>query len=260
MSEQTPARPGDTVLIHLKAVVTHLDDHDNVVMAQVDGESDGTYIPRAASVEILERADDPSRDTVGSRREMPRNDQSRDDSAPIGPFAFKWSEDADEPWVWFRWDGPQLLSNGTVADWPLSTPVASTPAAEAEKPAENSHENHCKDLAEAIYASHIYPWKDLLLTARRYAVHAMRDEAAAEREEAAEAAEPRVFQSDGPEPPEDVTVLEWLDFNPEHFACRYVVRVPGGWAWTNDPSSETDRTGLTAWCPVAARSRFLEVI
>lgn len=46
--------------------------------------------------------------------------------------------------------------------------------------------------------------------------------------------EPRVFQSDGPEPPADVNAVEWLSI--DHPAkLQYVRRVGSGWLWSRTP-------------------------
>lgn len=43
--------------------------------------------------------------------------------------------------------------------------------------------------------------------------------------------EPRVFTSDGPEPPPDVRVLEWRDRD-DPTKCLYLLRSAGGWEWS----------------------------
>jgi hypothetical protein len=41
--------------------------------------------------------------------------------------------------------------------------------------------------------------------------------------------EPRVFRSDGPEPPRDVAAVEWLEVESQY---PYLIRVFGGWLWS----------------------------
>jgi hypothetical protein len=73
--------------------------------------------------------------------------------------------------------------------------------------------------------------------------------------------EPRVFQSDGPEPPEDVTVLRWLDRDP---AARweYLVHTPSGWVWTSGPDQKPHAPATGAYWDTATRAcpgRYEEV-
>jgi hypothetical protein len=73
--------------------------------------------------------------------------------------------------------------------------------------------------------------------------------------------EPRVFQADGPEPPEDVTVLRWLDRDP---AARweYLVHTPSGWVWTSGPDQKPHAPATGAYWDTATRAcpgRYREV-
>lgn len=54
--------------------------------------------------------------------------------------------------------------------------------------------------------------------------------------------EPRVFQADGPEPPEDVKVLRWLDSNPEN-RWPYLVHGRSGWTWATGPDDLPSHLG-----------------
>lgn len=198
-----------------------------------------------ATVEVLERADDPFKDPVGTVRESDGR-----------PYAKK----AADHWVLIGEDrdyGDRCYDRQMAnVHAQVIGSVPGTPAAEAEKPAPSSHESHCKDLAEAIYASHIYPWEELLFTARRYATHAIRDEQAAAREDNPEVSgagvpyPPELWTGDGSEePPSHVLAVGCAKGTIERrgdrwwwtvYAGEHAIGDPaeGSWSWTNSLAAE----------------------
>lgn len=74
--------------------------------------------------------------------------------------------------------------------------------------------------------------------------------------------EPRVFRSDGPEPPEDVNALEWLDIQ-KRDQYLYLIRVGSGWLWSRMANrlAPEHRATPNDWCDAVRGSggRFQEV-
>jgi hypothetical protein len=71
--------------------------------------------------------------------------------------------------------------------------------------------------------------------------------------------EPRVFQADGPEPPEDVKALRYLDGNPSD-RWPYLIHTRSGWVWA--PSLDEPTTFAGAYWDTATRAcpgRYEEV-
>jgi hypothetical protein len=136
VSAETPQpQPGDVVEVRYKATYVHESDGQHVLDVADGMGPIHMDAPAWATVEVLERADDPGRDKVGTQRDMSTPDDATAgvNHAEIGNWAVRWTTDkhSDTPWVWFRWDGPQLLSNETVAGRPVIGVVPGTPAAEA---------------------------------------------------------------------------------------------------------------------------------
>lgn len=127
-------RVGDKVQVSFETTVASGAPNPYVVWVNVEDGREGpgriVCVPTYA-VEVLERADDPSRNEVGTIRRLPAQQQAGADSAPLGPIAVKWDANDQHPWVWMRWDGAQLLSDETVTGWPVIGAVPGTPAAEA---------------------------------------------------------------------------------------------------------------------------------
>jgi hypothetical protein len=57
--------------------------------------------------------------------------------------------------------------------------------------------------------------------------------------------EPRVFHSDGAEPPADVEALEWIDIPDPKLQYRYLVRVADGWLWSQSSADVTPDFGAS---------------
>jgi hypothetical protein len=266
-----------------------------------------------ARVEVLERADDPAKDKLGTLRR-----EAHDDALVI---YMKTAVDANGWWTAVYSNAAGIIGkrfdNQFVAEFTIFDSCPGTPAAEAEKPDPNSHDAHRTDLAEALRTSDALPWEELLFTARRYATHAIRDEQAEAREypdvsgagvpfpplkdapplpevppfklgdwvrnrntgaviqvtgdladwlpkyyQLTDPPEPRVFSSDGPEPPTDILCLEWSAFGwstPSRELHGYAVRHDGGWTWARGPGAADPAETPSAW-PVARRGEFREVL
>lgn len=68
---------------------------------------------------------------------------------------------------------------------------------------------------------------------------------------------PRTFRSDGPEPPSDVTCVEWL--RETRSTANFLQRHKDGWAWVLRPGGEPVFSDTPLhWCP--ARGEFREVL
>jgi hypothetical protein len=126
----TEFRSGDKVRVTYDALVQTLGDNGRVSYVISEDDTEVSFVLRDATVELVGRADDPSKDPIGTMRCLPDDDGQRASSASIGDLVIKWDSTDENPWAWFRWDGPQLLSNETVTDWPVIGSVPGTPAAE----------------------------------------------------------------------------------------------------------------------------------
>lgn len=259
--------------------------------------------PNHGAVELIEPADDPSKDDAGTLR--------REDHEETNGFSL-WQATQDRNGQW-RWlcvystaDGNRglWLDHDHMADLPVVGATPWTPAWEAER-AEVEHTNECppepEDLDLPMSVRQLIA--DLLMAGDRAgAVRVMRkavdigfndarryletwseyqtglnqrpvetvelpevdNEAIAlgldlaERARARQQREPRVFTSDGPEPPQDVTCLEWLDYDPNDFVYAYLRREGSGWAWVSGPEGPT-HAAIQFWPPIAANAWFREV-
>ena len=152
MTVETPQpQPGDTVMIHVKGVVTHLDDHDRVVMAKLgDEKGDGTYIPEHATVEVLERAGDPA---VG---EIRREDHDGGHSI----WQVEEHEDGERYWrcTYSTAKGNRgvTFELGQMLDLPVIGAVPGTPAAEAQQQIADALPDWERELIEKESAAR--PW------------------------------------------------------------------------------------------------------
>lgn len=227
-----------------------------------------------ATVEVLERADDPAKDLVGTVREScgrPYAKKATDHWLLIG-------EDRD---VGDRCYDHQIASARVIGACP-GTPAAeavipTVTAAEIDAWAEADEHEQCRATEGATGIECGLPRRHALdvdhegthdpatskhdgigyrLTVRWPWCEWDRDakavgfemplpdwEMLAEESARQQKPEPRVFRSDGPEPPEDVQVLEWLDFDEDFNACRYIKRILGTSVWHE---AETPGEGFIA--------------
>lgn len=160
-----------------------------------------TY-PADSTVEVVEPADDPSRDLVGAVRR-----------SPGGRVAHKIDTD-EQPWAEYITGFTSYVWRGDadVAGWAPIGAVPGTPAAANDPVA------FLREVTKA--ARHVGE------TDADYQDRMM--------------GEPRVFRSDGPEPPADVKVLEWLDID-DASQFRFVRRVSNGWLWSQWPDRQTPK-------------------
>jgi hypothetical protein len=125
----TGFKPGDRIKVSFEGTVTDLDDHEMVAMVKVDGESRTTYVPRAAALELVEAADDPSKDPIWTVREVEPKP-----AAAEGNIVVKFG---DSFWLY-----PSNMGNGygrldwaRVKDSKIVGSVPGTPAADGERQA-----------------------------------------------------------------------------------------------------------------------------
>jgi hypothetical protein len=231
---ETP-RKGDLARFTYVARVEGMGDHPKFVKWAKSGDM-VIAVPADATIEILERADDPSKDPIGTRREMAEDDESRADSSPLGPYAVRWTDTGGHPWVWFRWDGPQLLADDTVTGWRKVDPMPGTPAAEAEQADtdRDSLPDWERDLVLAEYQKRQQEALPCPVT-------------------------PRVFPSNKDEPPQDVQVLEWV--RAKTTGAKFLHRNGEGWSWaaSADASAEVDSYAMR-WSSLAVLGEFREVL
>lgn len=128
-------RKGDRARVTYDGVVVQLDDHGRVMAAQVEGEESVVVVPACASVEVLERADDPSQDEVGTvRREEHREDGGQSVWQHV-QFQLSATK-AGSHWVCTHSDHfgnlGESLTHDQVRDMPVIGAAPGTPAAEAQ--------------------------------------------------------------------------------------------------------------------------------
>lgn len=70
---------------------------------------------------------------------------------------------------------------------------------------------------------------------------------------------PRVFPSNGDQPPHDVTVLEWM--RAKSTGVRFLHRRDGGWSWAASPTPSVDVDGtVMSWSSLVILGEFREVL
>lgn len=296
MAEQQP-RKGDNLVGQV--VEARLDDgtvHAVGRAVSFDGNpkylidvGDGEVVPWPAH--MVELADDPAKDLVGAIRRQPAGGSEEGNGSTLGVRAIRWATETatDTPWVYFRWDGPQVLSNESVAGWVRSGSVPDSPAAQAEKPARQVPMELRQKLADALvsgdkakaitiarnwgmdrdtalsyiaampeHQTYLNHWfrktEDVQLPADpgpdgAPPLHA--DNEAIVTGQYPQQRERRVFRSDGPEPPEDVTVLEMVNTKSALRGTPYLKRLPGepsAWSWVAYPGQKVSREwGHSRW-------------
>jgi hypothetical protein len=198
--------------------------------------------PREATVEVLEPADDPSKDLLGTVR---REDHEAGHSVwqcVIVPTNHNWRR-----WecVWSTAPGNigSFLSHETVAasGFPVVGTVPGTPAA---------------DLDAERKLDEIPEWKHQLLAEQEADECTFLDTSKCVIH--GRSREPRVFQSDGPEPAEDVACVEWLYGS--RSSINFLQRNKDGWSWVAEPGGQPEFSESPLyWCP-AGIGQFREVI
>lgn len=231
MTSRSP-QPGDRVRVTYEAEYVHesdgqhtLDVADGMGPVHVDA-------PAWASVEVLEPVDDPKVGEV--RRE--------DHGSGYSLWQVLENEDGHRFWRCTHSSAPgnrgATLPLHNDYAWSVIGACPGTPAAEAQGDRPNACPA-CGSTTPSVSRGPVNcmePWHTP--TSR----------------------EPREFPSDGPEPPADVTVLEWLDAEvPSQFP--YLMRVGGG--WHGSESATERRPGIQAvprsWNE-AGPGRYREVV
>jgi hypothetical protein len=222
--------------VHARGRVFSLAEHPTV---GIETET-GTVQWAAHLTHAVAPAEDPSRDAIGTVRQSPNRDRTcvrtvfTDSEGP----KFRWVELQPEPhtnWVW---------ADDSVRDWTVIGSVPGTPAAEQK------HECGFVIGTPDCIDSHPREYPDVSGGGVPYA----------EPLSPAWKREPRVFTSDGPEPPEDVTVVISLHCSDRPFP--YFVRRGDAWVCstgkTADPGDSSVEWSSTRHYGVG--SEFMEVL
>lgn len=174
--------------------------------------------------EVLEFADDPK---VG---EVRREDHNGGHSV----WQVEENEDGHRFWRCTHSTAPgnrgATLPLPNDYAWPVIGAVPGTPAAEQTVTANQVEQWETDDLELAID-----PHEPVVLTR-------------------AASAPPRVFKSDGPEPPADVKALEWLDLAETADQYPYVIRVGYGWLWSTSATHLKSLGQHGAFVPATPRA------
>jgi hypothetical protein len=281
-------RKGDRVRVTFDADFVNGDDSRHMVVDIADGMGPVHIgIPAWASVEVLERADDPSRDLPGTQRREEHD----------GGFVL-YVKGADCGTAWVVASSSALTELGKrytdefVAEFPRAGALPGTPAAEAEKHAPRLSQTpgpRCNAIEGAtgincglprLHAADVdhegthepvgdrdsvgyrlfvrWPWTEWDRDAAAVGADVPLPEWEQELVEQEAARQQRVFRSDGPEPPQDVKTLEWIHYGASY--ARYLARNGDGWSWVNAPGCAPafDDAPLS-WSP-AAHGSFREVL
>jgi len=222
VSDRQP-QPKDRVRISYEGEVTDLDDHEVVAMVRADGENRAHYVPGSAMVEMIETADDHRPDLWGTIRTEP-------------PDGLLWVKCRNGDWTCLS-----LLvddeRDGYVTGFPITGAVPNTPAAGANPvpPEVKLREDQIREGLELSPLIDAGPGNRPVVA--------------------------RVFQSDGPEPPESVMCLRYLDGDPDTTRTPFLRRTEVGWIWATETSTIVTRHG-SDW-PDAVRAcpgRYVEVV
>jgi hypothetical protein len=191
------------------------------------------------------------------------------------------ADDPKDPWGTIRAEAPDGLlwvkcSNGDwtclsvcvddedddyVSGFPVTGTVPGTPAAEANPVPPQVLERVREMLLNGQKIRAIKALREAcvglgLKEAKTYA-ESLPECALGDRLRATALNEPRVFQSDGPEPPEDVTILEKLDYPDDHH-FPYAKRAKFG--WVNCQTVDEDTSGVHGFkWPPAYHAKYREV-
>lgn len=213
----TGFKPGDRIRVVLEGQFLD-DDGDRCVVLS---HHEALGIPDTAVVELIEAADDPSKDPFDTVRRGPNG------AIAVCMHVTRNSDDYRRGWRLTR--GSAELTDTQVAGWERVGVVPGTPAAESDVPMGNAEARETCTLDDCVAAPRCSSGATVW--------HTKTDECGPQQREL------RVFQSDGPEPPSDVKVLEWLVAR-EPTQWRFLHRVGDGWLWSNDGAAP-DRHGAT---------------
>lgn len=234
-------------------------------------EDDGTrrsFRVPFCSVEVVEAADDPSADPIGTVR--------RSGNGVLAARVEPGRE--DDPLVWavvVRCGATDrsFYDHQEVEGWEVTGAVPGTPAAEANPVPPQVLERVREMLSNGQKSRAIKAIREVcvgmgLKEAKAYAEslpewaegdRALGDQIRDGLNLSPHGWEPRVFHSDKEEPPEDVKVLRWLDSNPSN-RWEYLIHSRSGWVWATNPDENVLSPGAywnhaTRACP----GRYREV-
>jgi hypothetical protein len=211
-----------------------------------------------AELDILrfrEPADDPSQDPIWTVRTVEPAPEMADGNTVV--------KFGDSFWLY-----PSKLGNGygrldwaKVDDSRIIGSVPGTPAAEANPVPPQVLERVREMLLNGQKLRAIKALREAcvglgLKEAKTYA-ESLPECALGDRLRATALNEPRVFQSDGPEPPEDVTILEKLDYPDDH---RFPYAKRAKFGWVNCQTVDEDTSGVHGFkWPPAHHAKYREV-
>jgi hypothetical protein len=214
VSDRKP-QPGDRVRVTYEGTFRTVGNSGRFAIADC-GDHDHWYRPVDVEVEVLESADDPSKDPVWTVRTVEPPPYPGVDSNIVIKFG-------QDHWMFPYRNGYGRLDWAGVKSSRVVGVVPGTPAAEQSVSAEQVGQWEADDLELSID-----PHEPVVLV------------------QADTSREPRVFSSDGPEPPPDVKAVVAVDHKdyPHPFFVRF------GEGWSCSPSvtaSKGDRANPVPW-------------
>lgn len=209
MSEDRKPQKGDRVRVTYEATYVRAHDiREGCHVVRVPDDTNTRVTLASASLEVLEPADDPSKDPIGTVRQSPAGVVV---VKPSGAFGWKvvWDCGATDR---------DYYADHDVAGWVMCQPVAYTPAAEALEP-------------EVIDAKTLFPPPSGTATPplSDFSKHLSHTKVSTDgcKQCQATRAQPREFESDGDEPPEDVKVV--ISVHCSDRPSPYFIRRSDGW-------------------------------
>ena len=170
-----------------------------------------------ATLEVLEPADDPSKSLVGEVRQALDGSTVAKLSENVW-WVFGWPVEAESRLFDLDVRGCKVI--GSVPGTPAADKGVGLPMHTSQQPWETDDlelgDDGTDDYARAVAEAQSDPHKPVVLVR-------------------AETTQPRVFKSDGPEPPADVRVLIDSKPDPEDSSFPYLIRNEGGWSWSPSP-------------------------
>jgi hypothetical protein len=218
-------------------------------------------------VEVLERADDPSKDLTGSIRHTGTITciaRERDG----GPDYHRWiAVELNESFTDEHMRGTRVI--GAVPGTPAAEAQAVVVTSDARRSVGVVNEPHGLPLeTHRKIANHVADGDletaivvaqnaGVLPQAAREYVEGMSEYQSYLSEHGEKGGRTlRMYPSDGFAPPESVTFLEYMDYDPEKHTCRFIRRIPGSlrWAWVRD-AQDDDFEDAALWPPLGGTYR-----
>lgn len=243
MSKEDKPRRGDRVRVTFEAEFVNGDDSRHAVVDIADGMGPVHIgIPAWSTVEVLERADDPSADLTGSiRRTKAVTCVARERDGGAGFHR------------WIAVEINEAFTDDHMRGSHIIGAVPGTPADEVTVTGEDIDRWAQADEVDSIWDGE---------AGRRVPFVPQRADKQARRD-ASWPASPRVFRSDGPEPPEDVECARFFG-TPDRLNglfLRRSVDLQLRWVWVADPMADvTSMVGDTNWPVPNAKGDFTEEV